>query len=121
MHYINTESVRALILEAIRRATVFSRNNEAEFVRIIREASAIRQGETVKNHKRQIAKNEKRIAELDALFRKTYEDFSAGLLTEKRFGQLSNAYEEEAATLEKQTAQFQAELAQYDSDGLRAD
>ena len=121
MHYINTESVRALILEAIRRATVFARNNEAEFVRIIREASAIRQGETVKNHKRQIAKNEKRIAELDALFRKTYEDFSAGLLTEKRFGQLSNAYEEEAAALEKQTAQFQAELAQYDSDGLRAD
>ena len=121
MHYINTKSVRALILEAIRRATVFARNNEAEFVRIIREASAIRQGETVKNHKRQIAKNEKRVAELDALFRKTYEDFSAGLLTEKRFGQLSSAYEEEAATLEKQTAQFQAELAQYDRDGLRAD
>jgi DNA invertase Pin-like site-specific DNA recombinase len=121
MHYINTASVSALILEPIRRATAFARNNETEFVEMIRDASAVRQGEALKSHKKQIAKNEKRIAELDALFRKTYEDFAAGRLTEKRFGQLSDGYETEQAELEKQTAEMKTELERFDADSLRAD
>jgi len=121
MHYIRTESVSSLILEAIRRATAYARENEAEFVKIIREASAVRQNEAAKNHKRQIAKNEKRVAELDALFRKTYEDFSSGLLNESRFRQLSGGYETEQETLKGQTAGLKAELEQFDSDSLRAD
>jgi hypothetical protein len=121
MHYISTESVKALILETIRRATPYARENEAEFIKIIREASAVRQGEAAKNHKRQITRNEKRIAELDTLFKKTYEDFAAGRLNEKRFGQLSGGYETEQETLERQTAELKAELDQFESDGLRAD
>ena len=121
MHYISTDSVRSLILETIRRATAYAKENEAEFVKMLREASAVRQNETAKNHKRQIAKNEKRIAEIDTLYRKTYEDFSAGLLNENRFRQLSDGYENEQATLKTQTAKLKAELAQFDSDGLRAD
>lgn len=92
------------LFETTRGATVYARENEAEFVKIIREASAVRQGEAAKNHKRQITKNEKRIAELDTLFKKTYEDFAAGRLNEKRFNQLSGGYESEQETLETQTA-----------------
>ena len=121
MHYISSEFVGDLILDTIRGATAYARDNEAEFVKIVREASAVRQGETAKNHKRQIAKNEKRIAELDTLFRKTYEDFAAGLLNEKRFGQLSSGYESEQAELEKQTAELKTELEQFDRDSFRAD
>ena len=121
MHYISAESVSTLILETIRRATTYARENEASFVEIIREASAVRQGDAAKSHKRQISKNEKRIAELDTLFKKTYEDFSAGLLNEKRFGQLSSGYESEQEELEKQTAELITELEQFESDSLRAD
>jgi hypothetical protein len=120
MHYISTASVSAVILETIKGATAYARENEAEFVKIIREASNVRQGETAKSHKKQIAKNEKRIAELDTLFRKTYEDFAAGRLTEKRFGQLSGGYEAEQVELERQTAEMQAELGRFDGDSLRA-
>jgi hypothetical protein len=121
MHYINSESVGALILETIRRATIYARENEAAFVEIIREASTVKKDETVKAHKRQITKNEKRIAELDTLFKKTYEDFAAGLLNEKRFSQLSSGYESEQETLEKQTAEMKTELERFDADSLRAD
>ena len=120
-HHISTENARAIILDAIQRATAYARNNEAEFVKIIREASAIQQGETVKAHRRQIAKNEKRIAELDTLFKKTHEDFSLGRLTEKRFAMLSESYDTEQATLEAETAGLKAALEQFDSDSLRAD
>ncbi len=121
MHYISTESVKALILETIQRATAYARENETAFVEIIREASNVRQNESAKNHRRQITKNEKRIAELDTLFRKTYEDYATGLLNEKRFSLLSSGYENEQTELERQTAELKAELEQFDSDSLRAD
>jgi len=121
MHYIGTESVAALILDTIRGATTYARENEAEFVSIIREASAVRQNDAAKSHKKQIAKNEKRIAELDTLFRKTHEHFSAGMMNESRFRQLSNGYEQEQETLRTQTAEMKSQLEQFDSDGLRAD
>lgn len=50
MHYINTESVRTLTLEAIRGATAYARENEAEFVKLIREAATLQQGEAAKNY-----------------------------------------------------------------------
>jgi DNA invertase Pin-like site-specific DNA recombinase len=74
MHHISTPALQALILETIQGATAYARNNEAEFTELIRAASDVRQDNTAKSHKRQIAKNEKRIAELDTLFKKTYED-----------------------------------------------
>jgi ribosomal protein L37E len=121
MHHIKTESLRILVLETIQGATAFARNNEVEFIEIIREASDVRQNDTAKNHKRQIAKNEKRIAELDTLFKKTYEDFAAERLNEKRFNQLSQMYEAEQETLEKQTIELQTALEQFANDILRAD
>jgi len=121
MHYISSNAANNLILEAIKRTTDFARNNEADFVNMLREASAVKQVDTAKMHKRQITKNEKRIAELDVLFRKTYEDYATGRLTEKRFAFLSGGYETEQAELETQTEQIRKELEQFDSDSVRAD
>ena len=121
MHFINSKNVNVLILETIRRTVGYAHDNEAEFMRTLREASAVRQADEAKAHKRQIAKNEKRISELDLLFRKTYEDYAAGRLAEKRFELLSGGYETEQAELERQTAELRAELTQFDSDSFRAD
>ena len=121
VHFISTPTANSLILEAIRRTTGYARKHGDEFIKMLREASAIKQADTAKAHRRQITKNEKRIAELDLLFRKTYEDFAAGRLTENRFEQLSGGYESEQATLEQQTAEIKAELTQFDSDSVKAD
>ncbi|MDR2647681.1 MAG: DUF4368 domain-containing protein [Oscillospiraceae bacterium] len=121
LHFITSDTANALILEAIKRTTTFARESETEFVRQIREASVLRLSESTKADKNQIAKNEKRIAELDALFRKTYEDFAAARLTEKRFGQLSAGYESEQAELEQQTAKLKEELSRFEADTFRAD
>ena len=121
MHHISTASLRALILETIQGATAYARENEAEFTELIRAASDVRQGETAKNHRRQIAKNEKRINELDTLFKKTYEDFAANRLNEKRFDQLSQGYEAEQEMLEQQTAELKTAIEKFDDDSLRAD
>lgn len=120
-HYITSNAANALLLETIKRTTTFARSNEDEFVEMLREAAEIKQADAAKTHKQSIAKNERRIAELDLLFRKTYEDFVAGRLTEKRFELLSSGYETEQADLQEQTAKLKAELTQFDDDSVRAD
>jgi DNA invertase Pin-like site-specific DNA recombinase len=121
VHYISDKTANALILEAIKRTSGFARDNEADFMKMLREESAIKQADAAKSHRRQIVKNEKRIAEIDSLFRKTYEDFAAGRLTEKRFEQLSGGYESEQAELEKQTAELRTELDAFDTDSVKGD
>jgi len=121
IHFIGSTTVNKLILEAIKRTSGFAKDNEVDFMKMLREESAIKQAEAAKSHKRQIAKNEKRITELDMLFRKTYEDFATGRLTEKRFDQLSSGYESEQAELERQTVELHTELDVFNTDSVKGD
>jgi DNA invertase Pin-like site-specific DNA recombinase len=121
MHYITAGHASELILDAVRGAVAHALSDGEGFTEAVRAASALRQGEAAKSHGKQIARNERRIAELDTLFRKTYEDYAAGRLGEKRFAQLSGGYEAEQETLERQTAELKAELDEFDRDSGRAD
>jgi DNA invertase Pin-like site-specific DNA recombinase len=119
-HGIRTVVIRALALDAIKTVSGFVKSNEAEFVRRVRESSAVQQDEMLKSHKKRIAKEQKRVTELNRLFRKTYEDFSAGRLTEKRFEMLSEQYETEQSELEQSVAVLQSEIDGFNDDSDRA-
>lgn len=120
-HFIRTVVIRELVLDTIKRISEYVQTNEAEFVEKIREASAVQQEETAKAHKKQLAKNQRRIAELDNLFRKVYEDNACGRLSHERFELLSKSYEQEQADLKIQTAELQTELDAYVEDSQKAD
>lgn len=120
-HYIRTAVLRELVLDAIRSVSGFVKTNEAEFIRQVREASAVRQEQTAKAHRRRIAKEQKRVAELNTIIKKLYEDTATGKLTDKRFELLSAEYEREQAELEQSIATLQDELASFHADGERAD
>jgi hypothetical protein len=120
-HYIRTEVVREVVLDAIRQICGYVRGHEAEFVQAMIEDTLVKRAEGAKSHKKQLAQNERRIAELDTLFRKTYEDFAVGRLNEKRFEQLSGTYEQEQADLKTQNTRMQAELAAFLSDEEKVD
>jgi hypothetical protein len=87
----------------------------------VRESSAVRQEQTAKAHRRRIAKEQKRVAELNTLIRKIYEDKVGGSLSEKRFEILSAEYENEQAELEQSIENLQAELDGFNADSVRAD
>jgi hypothetical protein len=121
IHFIRTSVVRELLLDTIRRVSHYARSNEAKFIEKLREASVIQQKNAAKSHKRQIAKNEKRIAELDTLFRKVYEDNAIGKLSDERYEQMSSAYDTEQAELKAQTAAMKLELEAFEQDSVRGD
>lgn len=120
-HQIRTVVLRELALDAIKSASSFVKNNEAEFIRQIRETSTIQQEETVKAHKKRIGKEQKRIGELNTMIRRIYEDNVAGKLTDKRFELLCLEYEQEHSELEQSIIQLQTEIDSFNSDSLRAD
>ena len=120
-HQIRTVVLRELALDAIKSVSGFVKSNEAEFIKQVREASTVRQEETAKSHKRRIAKEHKRIAELNTLIRRIYEDNVNGKLTDKRFELLSQEYEQEQSELEQSIEQLQAEMDSFHADSARAD
>jgi len=120
-HHIKTAAVRQIILDTIRAATASVERNEADFIKQIREASELRQDETAKAYKRNLNKSQKRVAELNTLFRKTYEDNASGKLSDKRFEMLSAEYEAEQEELEKSITETQAALDSFNADSMRAD
>jgi hypothetical protein len=120
-HQIRTEVAREIILAALRRTAWYVRDHEKEFVERIRESSQLRQGETVKSHRKNIAKNERRAAELDKLITGLYESMMKSLISEERFKVMSENYEREQAELKEQNAKLQAELDAYVSDSDKAE
>ena len=113
--------MRELVLDRIRCIGDYVRGSEEDFTRRVREASTVQRDEAAKSHKKRIAKNEKRITELDMLFRKTYEDNATNKLSDERFTQLSGSYEREQADLKEQNAVLQTELDAFNADSVKAD
>jgi DNA invertase Pin-like site-specific DNA recombinase len=115
-HYIRTTVIRELILDAIRNISRYALENETEFVRKVRAATTVQQAETAKAHRKQLSQNNRRVMELDSLFRKVYEDNAGGKLSDARFEQLASGYEQEQAELKQQSAVLQAELDAFEAD-----
>ena len=120
-HHVKSASVRELILDALNRTSGYIREHEADFIELVRERSTFLHGESVKSSKKQIAKNERRIAELDKLIVSIYEDKVKGILPEERFVIMSAGYEQEQAGLKQQTAVLQSALNSYNADTANAE
>ena len=63
-----------------------------------------------------IEKDEKRMDELDRLFRKIYEDNVSGKLNDERFYKLSDGYEAEQGQLKREIEALTAEVSQADME-----
>jgi hypothetical protein len=120
-HYVSTSLVREVILHIVKSTSGYAREHEADFVDKVREMYAIRQGESEKTYARQIAKNGRRIAELDKLFTNLYEDKVSGAISAERFAQMSGGYEQEQAALKTQNETLQTELDAFKTDSMRAE
>ena len=121
MHYITTANVRKLLLTAIKSACGSVKENEAEFVQKVREASEIQHEADAKTQRGQLAKKQKRHAELDTVISKLFEQSATGKITESRFENLLAGYEKEQADLTESIAKLQAEIDGFDADSARAE
>lgn len=121
MHYIRVPAIEELLLHTVRQVSHYVRNNEAEFVQKVREASVVRQESAIKETKSQLFKHKRRHEELDLLIKKLYESFATGKIPEKHFEKLLESYDEEQTTLETKIPELQLEIDTWGADIEKTD
>ena len=121
MHHIPTQKIEAAILAAIQRVSWYVQHNEAEFIQRVREASDLRQEETVKECKQRLSRAQRRHKELDGLVKKLYEGNATGKIPDKHFTRLLAEYDEEQTGLEAAIAKWQEQLDTWNADRLNTD
>ena len=120
IHYIKTSTIEKLILTAIREVSAYVREDEKEFIRIVRDAASAGQEQTAREKKKRLRQVEKRIGELDELIRKLYEGNATGKIPDKHFNRLLVEYDTEQSALEQEAAELKEGITAQAEDGMRA-
>lgn len=66
--------------------------------------------------RRQLTQSQRRMDEIDRLFKRIYEDMVSGKITESRFDKLSEDYEAEQAEIAKKIKALESEISQQEED-----
>ena len=120
IHYIKTSAIEKLILTAIREVSAYVREDEKEFIRIVRDAASAGQEQTAKEQKKRLRQVEKRITELDDLIKKLYEGNATGKIPDKHFNRLLVEYDTEQSALEQEAAELKEGITAQAEDDMRA-
>ena len=106
MHYIRYDVLYAYVLSRLQYWSVLAQQNEDELLKRLLNASDKERSSARKRQENDLKKAEKRKAEVDALFAKMYEDWSAGRITEYNFNMLSQKYQTEQRELDAKIEQL---------------
>jgi hypothetical protein len=109
-HFIRTVVLNELVLQDIRRVTAIASQHEQEFVKSVMQKTASQNQREIVAKKKELEKVRRRILELDALFKRMYEDNVSGKLSDERFGLLSKDYEGEQKELKASVPTLEAEI-----------
>ena len=105
-HYIRTVVLREIVLKELNKLLVTVKENEDMFVREAMNSSEEKHISEVKRARKMLVQAEKRIAELDRLFTRLYEDNVSGKISDERFSMMSKGYEDEQSQLKLAVAEF---------------
>ena len=109
-HYIREKVVMETVLESMMRILLNVQAFEKEFVRKQMECYSEEKKKELARKRRELNKAKKRIAEIDSLIQKIYEDNANGKLSNERYATLSMSYEEEQQKLKADIPEMQSYL-----------
>jgi len=117
-HYIREHVLHDLVLEHLRQTLSFSREHEDVFVAQLGQQAAAAQKKELAAQRRNLAKAEARLVELDKLFQRIYEDHFRGELMDDRYSKLTASYTEEQKMLESQIPELKEDLECKESSAV---
>jgi len=110
MHQIREVILDEIVLEEIRRATYYARAHSAEFIEFINKKSSSENKKELNARLIEQSKLTRRSGELNALFRRLYEDNVLGKITNEQFRMLSEGYNEEQHTISERLPELEKEI-----------
>lgn len=107
--------IRAVVLEELvwmhMKAVIFYVTRYEKYFRAVMEQRLrMSSEEAIRGYKTQLAQAERRLAELDRLFIRIYEDNVSGRITDERFSLMSKTYEDEQAQLKVDIHRLRQEI-----------
>ena len=109
-HYIRECILDEIVLEDLRRVTAEAREHPQEFAEYLNSKQSAELQKEIRRLEKEKAAMQKRKAELDAIFKKLYEDSVLGRITAEQFQLLSASYTDEQAKLTEALPQREAEI-----------
>ena len=101
-HTIREMALDEIVLEEIRSVTYYARANTAQFVDFIQKKSSAESRRELNAKTAELGRLEKRNGELNALFKRLYEDHVLGKVTSEQFRMLSEGYNDEQRTIQEE-------------------
>lgn len=109
-HSIRTVILEELVLQNLREIVSFASQRKDDFVKMVMDADMRQRNQGLAKRQKTLADAEKRIAELDTIFKRLYEDTISGKLSDERFQKLSTDYEKEQHQLQDVAAALRDEI-----------
>lgn len=116
MHFIREETLKRFVLRRIFDVTAMFFEDIMSFQKAVYEQRFEEAEKAAKKRKREIAQAEKRIAELDRIFKRIYEDDISGAISHERFLKLSAEYEAEQKELTEKVKVDREMVNAYEQD-----
>ena len=120
-HSIRTVILEELLLQNLRLIVSFAKEHKNEFVQMVMDMDLKERNRGLAKKKKLLTESEKRIAELDNIFMRLYEDNISGKLTDERFRKLSQNYENEQSSLKDQVVLLREEIEKVESQCANVD
>lgn len=120
-HFIRAVVLEQGVLEHMRLVIACVAHYEARFRRAMGEKHKAEAKRELAAKRRQLVQAEKRIEELDRLFKHIYEDNANGKLSDSRFQMLSDNYEQEQDNLREKLLQLDEEISEQEEQSENID
>ena len=116
VHFIREETLKLFVRQRIFDITAMFIDDIQGFQKIVYQQRFAETEKAVKRQKKELEQARKRIAELDRIFKRIYEDDINGTISHERFLKLSSEYEAEQKELTAFVKTEQAAVDTYEQD-----
>lgn len=109
-HFIRAVVLEELVWMHMKAVIFYVIRYEKHFRTVMEQRLRMSSEEAIRGYKTQFAQAERRLAELDRLFIRIYEDNVSGRITDERFSMMSRTYEDEQTQLKVEIQSLQQEI-----------
>lgn len=119
-HAIGYKTLYNIVLEDIRRQAEHIKNSKMDYLAKLQNKLVDRSAQEIKQIKAELKKAEKRLAQLDKIMSKLYEDVALEKITEERYISMNSNYENEFNELTERGKQLKTEIETADQSYVNA-
>ena len=120
-HYIREDVLRELVLERIQAVNEYIRGDVEGFQEEWLHYRRADQERDIREDQKRMEQAKKRLATLNVVMSRLYEDYALGRLPEKRHAKLSAQYEAEQAQLEQRSAELMEQMNAEQEESVNVD